>query len=394
MKNHIAYIFEWAFRPFFVLGALFLIITLIFWLLVLKGIGVTPEAMSMGDWHAHEMVFGFGSAALSGFLLTAIPSWTNSPHVKGKRLMLLVGIWLASRLLMMCADMVPLILVVFVNIAFPIYLAFLICAPLWKDLERKHVVFTFVLALFLMAQISTYLAWFGMGEAFELSRLSLYGAMYVLVFAIVVTSTRISMVVVRKALEEQDDQDSLFRPYPFRRNLAATTFLFFAVMDLVMPETPILGWFAFAAGAAQLDRLSDFHVGRVLLKPYVMVVYLANFWIGVGCIAMGLNVFLDLNVGSDIRHIFAIGAMLTAILSVFTIAGLRHSGLVLIVPKRVSIALVCLVIATILRVVPALPIELISYEVSYDAAVFFVVLSFGLYLSRFFQILLFQGMEK
>jgi len=390
MKNDFSYIFEWAFRPFFVLGSLFLIISLVYWLFVLKGIGVTPEVMSASDWHAHEMIFGFGSAALSGFLLTAIPSWTNTPHVEGRRLMLLVCIWLLSRLFMAFADTIALGMVISVNIAFPLYLFFLICSPLWNDLEKKHIVFIFVLGLFLMAQTSTYLGWLGLGENIELSRLSLYGAMYVLVYAIIVTSSRISMVVVRLALDEQDDKDSLFRPYPFRRNLAAATFLFFAIMDLILPETPILGWFALAAGAAQLDRLSDFHVGRVILKPYVLLVYLANFWIGMGCIAMGLNVFFDLDASSDIRHLFATGAMLTAILSVFTIAGLRHSGLALIVPKRVTVALICLVFATVLRFLPALPIELIPHDVSYDGAAFFVILAFGLYLSRFYQILLIQ----
>ena len=28
-------------------------------------------------WHAHEMLFGYSSAALAGFLLTAVPNWTG-----------------------------------------------------------------------------------------------------------------------------------------------------------------------------------------------------------------------------------------------------------------------------------------------------------------------------
>ena len=34
-------------------------------------------------WHGHEMVFGFGFAAVAGFLLTAIPNWTGRLPVRG-----------------------------------------------------------------------------------------------------------------------------------------------------------------------------------------------------------------------------------------------------------------------------------------------------------------------
>jgi uncharacterized protein involved in response to NO len=34
-------------------------------------------------WHAHEMVYGFISAAIAGFLLTAVPSWTRARGFAG-----------------------------------------------------------------------------------------------------------------------------------------------------------------------------------------------------------------------------------------------------------------------------------------------------------------------
>jgi uncharacterized protein involved in response to NO len=44
-------------------------------------------------WHAHEMLFGYSSAALAGFLLTAIPNWTGRLPVSGSR-----GVLPSSRL--------------------------------------------------------------------------------------------------------------------------------------------------------------------------------------------------------------------------------------------------------------------------------------------------------
>ena len=48
-------------------------------------------------WHIHEMLFGFGGAAIGGFLLTAVPNWTGGPPVAGVRLMILVAAWLLAR---------------------------------------------------------------------------------------------------------------------------------------------------------------------------------------------------------------------------------------------------------------------------------------------------------
>jgi uncharacterized protein involved in response to NO len=83
MKIEPDFVFEWGFRPFFTLSALSAIGFLAYWVLVLKGIVFTPEQISPADWHAHEMVFGFGGAALPGFLLTAIPECTGSSLLGG-----------------------------------------------------------------------------------------------------------------------------------------------------------------------------------------------------------------------------------------------------------------------------------------------------------------------
>ena len=50
--------------------------------------------LSPREWHVHEMVFGFLPAVITGFLLTAIPNWTDRPPVRGMPLMLLF--WLVG----------------------------------------------------------------------------------------------------------------------------------------------------------------------------------------------------------------------------------------------------------------------------------------------------------
>src|SRR6185437_4067397 len=74
---------SYGFRPFFLLAALSAILTLagLFAGLVL---GLWPsDGLPIGRWHGHEMLFGFVAAAIAGFLLTAVPTWTNRPPMAG-----------------------------------------------------------------------------------------------------------------------------------------------------------------------------------------------------------------------------------------------------------------------------------------------------------------------
>lgn len=87
------------FRPFFTVvfisGALLPFI----WALVYSGwsplehTGLTPI-----QWHAHEMLFGFGWAVMAGFLLTASKNWVKIRGMHGWPLILAVALWIVERI--------------------------------------------------------------------------------------------------------------------------------------------------------------------------------------------------------------------------------------------------------------------------------------------------------
>jgi len=56
-------------------------------------------------WHAHEMLFGYASAVVAGFALTAVPNWTGRLPISGLPLLALHLIWLAGRLALLSPDM-------------------------------------------------------------------------------------------------------------------------------------------------------------------------------------------------------------------------------------------------------------------------------------------------
>ncbi|MBL8072135.1 MAG: NnrS family protein, partial [Nitrospira sp.] len=71
--------FSYGFRPFFLGAALFAGVAIPVWILILAGTGNPVLLSAARDWHVHEMLFGFLPAVIAGFLLTAVPNWTDRP---------------------------------------------------------------------------------------------------------------------------------------------------------------------------------------------------------------------------------------------------------------------------------------------------------------------------
>lgn len=86
------------FRPFFLCAALFATLAVPFWVAIFFG-QITfklPEPVLL--WHAHEMLFGFATTVIVGFLLTAVKTWTGLATPRGAVLGALALLWLAARI--------------------------------------------------------------------------------------------------------------------------------------------------------------------------------------------------------------------------------------------------------------------------------------------------------
>lgn len=363
-------ILAYGFRPFFILSAGYAAFTVLIWAGFWYDLVSLPDSIPVIQWHAHEMIFGFISAALAGFLLTAVPELTADPtlrnpggtkykHIMGRKLALVVAVWILGRLAMLMAGFLPIAMVALVNIIFLPMLILWTVPDLWAERQRKHRSFALFLPALWLVQIIIYLGWL---EAplpdfwnEDLAMRGLDAALHVFLIGISIVVTRVSMVLVPLALEEQDDDESEFRPIPPRRNLAAATLIIFAIADFLMPENPITGWIALAAAAAQLDRLADWHVGRILLKPYMQVVYMTHVWMAIGLAGIGIHALVGWDYFAASRHALALGSASLAVMAVYVIAGLEHTGRDIVVPKAVIASIVLINVATALRVfIPSL----------------------------------------
>jgi uncharacterized protein involved in response to NO len=332
-----ATVWAYAFRPFFLLSCAYGILMTAAWASFTLSGSYLPLPVPASEWHAHEMLFGFVGAALAGFILTAAPSWTNSAPVVRGRLIALVALWLAGRVAMWCALWLPGWLVAGVNLGFMALLLAWLTGPIFADPSRRHRAFPLVLLFILASQALVHWGWIAAAAGVPARGFDAVVTLFVLL--IVITVSRISVVVINVALEHTGEARR-FRPDPARNTMAWLTVALYAGVEFAAPATAVAGWIALAAAAAQFDRLTDWHVGRALLKPYVLILYAAYWWIAIGLALIGLHHCFDLVPASAGRHALTTGAMGSAILAVFVIAGMRHTGREFLAPPLGAAAFV------------------------------------------------------
>jgi uncharacterized protein involved in response to NO len=98
-------LFTYGFRPFFLGAAIWAIVALALWIGSLQGNVELAPGYGALPWHGHEMLFGYGSGVVAGFLLTAVPNWTGRLPVAGFRLMGLFALWCLGRVALLATGL-------------------------------------------------------------------------------------------------------------------------------------------------------------------------------------------------------------------------------------------------------------------------------------------------
>jgi uncharacterized protein involved in response to NO len=334
------------FRPFFLFTAAWGALALAAWLAALGGALALPTVAGGAlAWHAHEMVLGFGGAALIGFLLTALPEFTASPAVTPRQVAMLALLWLSARAGFLWGEAPGQWLAAVAECAL-LGGTLAIAAPrLWRDPARRHLSFLWGLVALLASTVGYHAAALGGGQPLAW----LNAAVGVMMVFIVLALSRISMRVVNGALQERGETTAEYLARPPRRNLAIFCIALFTAVELLLPLAPVTGWIALAAAAALFNLANDWHVGRVLFSRWVFMLYLVYWLIAAGYLLLGLallGVPLSPSAG---RHLLMAGGMGLSIFVVMNIAGRIHAGVPLERGLRVPLGAGLIVCAALLR---------------------------------------------
>ncbi|HYH38686.1 MAG TPA: NnrS family protein [Azospirillum sp.] len=345
-------LFSYGFRPFFLLAGLSAAALVPLWVCVATGVFGLGGSVPPSGWHAHEMLFGFAAAAIAGFLLTAIPSWTGSVAVKGRPLMALVALYLAGRVASLPA-LADSSWATLIDLAFLPALGALVAAPLIKAGKARNTAFLALLGLLTLANALFRLEWLGVTQA--TAQLGIALAIGIVLQMVAVIAGRIVPSFTQNALRQKDPTLAITPlPHLDRAVLVLTALLIPA--DLLLPGSVVTGALALAAAVAHGVRLARWKGLRTLSQPVLWILHVGYAWIPVALALKGLEFAVGLPLGNAWLHALTAGAFTTMILAVMSRAALGHTGRMIVV-SRITVAAYVLVLLgaaarTLLPMVP------------------------------------------
>ena len=311
---------SYGFRPFFLGAALFAGLVVLIWIALFAGQIPMEFLYPAREWHVHEMLFGYLPALIAGFLLTAMPNWTDRMPLRGVPLLLMFLLWLAGRLLIVSPWFGPSTVAV-IDGAFLVLLA----AYVWREIISAR--------SWDRAPIGVLVSFFaGANILFHLSALqgrptdvSERLALSVMTLMLTVIGGRLTPTFTREFFINE----KLSRlPEVFSRvdGVALVLVLVGAISWIAQPESQSTGVMLIVSGLASLVRLIRWKGWLTWQEPLVLILHVGYGWVGLFLLVLGGSILGFGLSPANAVHVLTSGAMGTMTLAVMTRASLGHTG--------------------------------------------------------------------
>ncbi|MFZ2100241.1 MAG: NnrS family protein [Oricola sp.] len=343
-------ILKQGFRPFFLGAAAWAVVAMALYVAALTDFGVFDPAYSLIDWHVHEFLFGYSSAVIAGFLLTAVPNWTSRPPIAGLRLGLLFGFWLAGRIAVGWSGAFGIAPAAIIDLAFPVLLVVLVGRELIAARNHRNLGVLALVVVFGLANAGFHYEVAVNGAADYSER----AGIAVVLTLIMLIGGRIIPAFTRNWMTQHDETDL---PYAFDRFDGLTVLVSVLAFGLwtALPAEPLTAFALGLAGCMNFVRLGRWHGYRTFSEGLVAVLHIAYGFIPAGMLAMAVSTLDPLLVplGAAV-HLLTVGAIGTMTVAVMTRASLGHTGHRLHADRAILTIYLALVLSALFRVAYAL----------------------------------------
>ncbi|WP_109313515.1 NnrS family protein [Ruegeria sp. AU67] len=337
MPAVITRIFGEGFRVFFLSAGLYGLFVGLVWGLWLTVPYMAPDyGMTPPMWHAHEMIFGYATAALGGFFLTAVPNWTGAPDARARFIALAAGVWLAGRMAMWFSGMLPPVMVAVIDLAFVPILAAKIATQLIRRPKPQNMIFLLLLSLIWIADLLTHFEWIGMKDDTLQSGLRM--GLLALCAMIAVLGGRITPAFTRNAMKRAGVSEADWPVSVGALNKAGMGLsLILPLSVLASGDWEIAGAVALTLGVVQILLMARWRTIWAAREPILLALHLGLGMLALGLILWGLAV---LGLGNEVAalHVLGIGCVGGMTLAVMSRAALGHSGRALVAPGPMVVA--------------------------------------------------------
>lgn len=341
------------FRLFFPLAAIHAAAWPLLWVVAFGLELPLARAIPPGLWHVHEMIIGTFGAALIGFITTAVPEWTDTKRLHGRILFVLAGLWAVPRLIgLVGGEALGVVAAACDLLWLGALVAYLVRVSLLKRTTRLAA-FIFWISALLAAEAVTRYGFLAIETQMLLAQRAAHLAGFVFLGMLGIALARITVPVTNLVLDPSQ-QTSPFRPHPGRMNLAPGLVAVLVCGEAMGLSPQTTGYLFIAAGAAFMDRVAEAFIGKEIMRAEILVLAGSSAFAGLGLILIGTARLGWPATELAGLHTAFMGGLGLGVLAVFSIAGLRHSGQALGLMRQTRAAMLLLVAAVVLRVVPEL----------------------------------------
>jgi len=331
------------FRPFYLGAAMLATLAVPVWMMVFLGQWVWTPVLPPLLWHAHEMLLGFASAVIMGFLLTAVKAWTGLATPRGWPLGALALLWLSARIAALSAPYA--VFALLDTLLLPI-VALVLIRLLLRAGNTRNLPLAGLLLLLSAANATFHMSVLGLLDLPPTS--ALHAALAAIVMVECVMAGRVIPGFSQSAMP----------------GLRITALLWLERSALALTGLGLLLWVFAAAGGITslvLGLAAAAHVWRQWRwkpmlsrqRPILWILHLSYAWIpvGLGLLALAQINLLALSLG---LHALAVGTTGGLIIGMITRTARGHTGRTLQVSPAEVLAYGLVSVAALLRVLAPL----------------------------------------
>ncbi len=380
------------FRLFFLGAALFAVITMGVWHLLLTGRVQFLAALNPIFWHGHEMLFGYGCAVIAGFLLTAVKAWTGVPMPVGWRLLGIFMPWLIARVLWFGAGVMGadtgLVAAWLFDVLFWTVTTFVVTRAVWLARQKRQAGIIAKLMLLLVCQLG-----FGVGMISHHQAwmsVSLYIALFVIVGVVLTIGRRVLPFFIEKGVMVDRDGkptgEQLSLPNAvWRDRLSLISFVGVAI-GVMLSQPLLLAVSALVCAGVNAWRLIGWHHRGIWQKPLLWSLYLSFWGLVVSLMLLAWLPWTTYSLSLGV-HALALTAIGMTTVAMMARVSLGHTGRNIHAPPRLTTLMFGLMILCVLARV-CLPMLMDDYLQALSYSQLLWMMSFVLFVMGFGRMLM------
>ncbi|PHS24833.1 MAG: NnrS family protein [Methylophaga sp.] len=373
-------LFELGFRPFFLLASLFSIIATSLWMAnytfgwILPVSNITPIA-----WHGHEMVFGYTTAIIAGFLLTAVRNWTGVQTIQNLPLLLLASTWLLARILPLLNSPILFAWAALFDIVFFIGLTLAVLQPIVKVKQWRQLLIVSILVMLTIANVLYYLGVFHIAN--QGVSWGLFSGVYLTMALIFILARRVMPFFIERGVGYQVQLKN--GSFVDSSNLFLLAALWIA--DVFLKHALLTALLSLILAVLHGFRLSGWYTKGIWKKPLLWVLFVGYSFFILGFALKALNFFALFSTSIPL-HAFTYGGIGMMTLGMIARISLGHTGRnINEPPNTLKWIFIGLFLGAIIRVIMPLFLPSAYLHLMATAQLLWIV-AFTVFLAHYFMI--------